>query len=179
MSVTYIDLFEKKDVADVSCKLASNINLGCHKTDAIFLHKSDSDIDLLCHLSIIPIQTDIFGSFVYIGVSEQEKFAIISDNIQSIIISYLGTIKESFKISSPQCISNTNTKLLTASSQLKIIGACGIINSIPLSAGTEFSIDGSVNLSNVRFRLLEDVDDKYLGEMDNMTLNDLDYVEIG
>lgn len=160
MAITYIDLQPNTTLFKWNCSLNTQLMLDCHSIS-------------------IPIQTDIFGSFVYLYTNNKEKFYILSDKVLASSILPIGVNdKENFYIASPINITLDKTINLSGIEYLSIIDGAELKHTIPLASNYQFYINDFASLSNVRFRILGEIDNKLLDNIDNMTLSDLDYITI-
>lgn len=159
MSITYIDLFSRNTTIGWKCDLTTECILDCHSTK-------------------IPIQTDMFGSFIYLYTNKKEKFYILSDKILATSFLPINTNKEKFYIKENNSISLDKSIYLDGVEYLSIVDSANLTHTIPINSCYRFYINDYASLSNIRFRILEEIDNKILENIDNETLNSLDYIII-
>ena len=159
MSITYINLFNKDTTLKWECSLNTELQLECHAIE-------------------IPIQTDIFGSFVYLYINKKEKFCILSGTVLATSFLPIDTNKETFYIDTNNQIKLDKTIYLNGIEYFSITDSANLTHTIPLDGGYKFYINDYASLSNVRFRILEEVDNEIFDNIDNIALGDLDYITI-
>lgn len=179
MGITSLNCNKHYTSYNLKCKDVKVQNLYQHTNVISVECTNKSYFVAMCNCTHISLQTDIFGSFVYLDVFDKDKFAIISDKIFSSVFLPIDTNKEIFYLDSTNLINSYKHISVRSDCKLLIYYNSDIVKNINISSGSTLYFDSNASLSNVRFRILGEVDNNILLDIDNKTLNDIDYITIG